>query len=615
MALIENTNTLEIWLESKSRIIARAMVTRAILRIVPLLSVDFEVTKDKKRYRQYVILPVFRTVARQWADVKYSGRSNPEHPSDRFQLDLISGVESASNSLYMGADSVSRNAARAVAAATGGIRIDYPTSTKASFRQRAIEASAIAASAVRKITDRSIFWSAIESDASLLDSGISANKIATFPLWTPLIDAEIQLISQHWDTMKTRLLATGEDWDVWTDWYDERLAGKEPRWDDIELLRAGIGGELFARNIRSYLVDASRENPGDFNLFIKENIYEKESINSEEKVKQHEAASGLKRKKIEDLIEQVRELENSAIGARIIERDDRLVIDPTGHETDKDAAGDPITAQLQTGILRRARAFTDTTHRLDNQFGWRGIHAVVMRLIEAIECDTNEIPARLGTTYETVVEIATFLDQDNMIVAGDRSGIDKLDPDARRQLSSLVVATAPWIRRFPSVRQLDDEAGAFLTRPELYEPSSAIVKANVNAGVLGLEDATALQLLLDAAQRGEFQGRKASARAFFSIRNLIAVSMTALLTVELGAIGSVVAGSDSAIMSPLARKIGHALIDGEVALAEFLAGEAADIRLAAFEIIRQAKSGKLPQDFDTPIAPPPSPPRPTRIKP
>jgi len=73
--------------------------------------------------------------------------------------------------------------------------------------------------------------------------------------------------------------------------------------------------------------------------------------------------------------------------------------------------------------------------------------------------------------YDSMLELASFFEQDAELQQQPDSNALPLDPEVRRPLRLLIRAAAPWLRRFPTVRELDDECGAFLRRPDLLNLS------------------------------------------------------------------------------------------------------------------------------------------------
>ena len=97
---------------------------------------------------------------------------------------------------------------------------------------------------------------------------------------------------------------------------------------------------------------------------------------------------------------------------------------------------------------------------------------------------------------------------DNVRNARVASAVDPLDLDIRRAFVDLIRVAAPWVRRFPSARQLDDDAGAFLARPELYEAAVPIIEAAEGSNLISEIDARLLRAVIRAAERGTSRARR-----------------------------------------------------------------------------------------------------------
>jgi hypothetical protein len=153
----------------------------------------------------------------------------------------------------------------------------------------------------------------------------------------------------------------------------------------------------------------------------------------------------------------------------------------------------------------------------------------------------------------------------------------------RRPLEDLIISLAPWLRAFPSIRQLDDEASKFLvTDFHLVGPSSAVVEfAKSSQAILG-EDAAALIGLLEAAGRGLHHSPKAGHRGLVSVRNLIMAAAGVVSTFLLGSVASDFAGKSAVV-----QRVGTFLAQAEGPILDILASLPLDLRLAVEAIIRQ----------------------------
>jgi Bacterial RNA polymerase, alpha chain C terminal domain len=268
-------------------------------------------------------------------------------------------------------------------------------------------------------------------------------------------------------------------------------------------------------------------------------------------------------------------IEQAKLGARFEPRDNVLVIDASGNDTDVRASARPVVIQLHEEVLRKAAGFASVARRIDNHIGWQGIGSFCERLNRLLNRPTAAIPDVLGSLYSAVLELGSYLEMDRGIEGTGAGFAEPLDPEVRRPLEDLLRSIAPWMRSFPTIREMDDEAGQFLTREPLLEPSSRVIAAADKTILLRAEDTEALRGLLDAANRGDFQGGKAGQRGVLSVRNMITVAASVLGMVAVGAVGSAVA-----TQSVLAQKAGAFLLQAEAPILEVISALPGDVRLA-----------------------------------
>jgi hypothetical protein len=84
------------------------------------------------------------------------------------------------------------------------------------------------------------------ADAEALDSGFASVTLANSQLWPGRLP---HWVLQTWEPLKAALLAADEDWIVWTDWYEERLKGREAALA-LEIARATIPDETWKQGPR-----------------------------------------------------------------------------------------------------------------------------------------------------------------------------------------------------------------------------------------------------------------------------------------------------------------------------------------------------------------------------
>ena len=272
------------------------------------------------------------------------------------------------------------------------------------------------------------------------------------------------------------------------------------------------------------------------------------------------------------------------IGARWIESAGHLAIDTLSTDSDAHAAEEKVSVQLLENIRRKANEFVPVAVRLNNAIGWGGFGGAATRFFAAVNVDAAEIPENLGNAYDALLELASFLEQDNELQKAIDSAADPLDPEVRRELRALIRTAAPWLRRFPTIRELDDECGSFLKRPELLEPAVSIIKVSRQKDLVSDLDAEATLGVLDAAFRGRFQGEKATARGVHTVRNLVIAGATAIVTFFSSAVSS-----DFATKSDLVQRVGSVLAEAEKDIYNLLDGMPDDIQIALRELIKELK--------------------------
>jgi hypothetical protein len=274
----------------------------------------------------------------------------------------------------------------------------------------------------------------------------------------------------------------------------------------------------------------------------------------------------------------------SKVGAKWIEDRDSFRLDTSITDTDERVARDRITAQIHVDIKNKAKEFLPIAHRLSNSVGWEGIGQAAKRYYEAINTETEELPKTLGFAYDAMLELGSFAEQDTELQQEPSSSASPLDPEIRRPLRLLIRVAAPWLRRFPTIRELDDECGAFLRRPELIEPAASVLAIARRKRLVSAGDADATQGVLDAARRGKFQGEKAGTRGSHTVRNLVVASAAAVATFFSGAVAS-----DYSTKSALIKHAGSTLAEAEELVTTLMSDMPDDIKIALREVIKQLK--------------------------
>jgi hypothetical protein len=228
LARINNREELEAWLRRQPREVSVAFAARTALRVLPIIHVA-----EREGYVGNLLLPLFRAASVSWAIARYSARENELAAAAH---DAAVAAQSVALSPRVGfvsrTDSASRatvwTAAFAAALASGVSGVGNPRtlSNALHFASDAVGTTdpiALGAGAdAYVISSEERFWSALSSDAALVELGKTGSDIAGLPL-SPEGHPHRP---RSWQEMKPALLAAKQDWDVWTDWYEARLDGR-----------------------------------------------------------------------------------------------------------------------------------------------------------------------------------------------------------------------------------------------------------------------------------------------------------------------------------------------------------------------------------------------------
>ncbi len=256
--------SLENWVQGLSPGATAAIAARTALRVAPLMVRDVGKARSAEDVSAFLVLvnTIFRASALARVAAKYPARANALNAAALVAAARVAAAAAAvvvqnfayravgtvAAALAAAGDAAAAAAAPALASVAeaaddaGPFAIPLEAPARPSF----LAAYAAADGAVR---------AAIRFDASAQQK-LGAHGLADLPLW-PLGTADWQHAA--WEGLKLAL-ARDQDWDVWIDWYEQRLRG-------------GSRGEAYDLVFVSTPLDVWDKGPAAANAWIKEYLH------------------------------------------------------------------------------------------------------------------------------------------------------------------------------------------------------------------------------------------------------------------------------------------------------------------------------------------------------
>ena len=261
---LDDRNTLEGWLKAEGPDVVVAIAARAALRVAPLVVRAGRKTMDAKNVSAFLVLTgaAFRANALARVAGKYPARANELHAAACAAAARVAAARAAARAASTNATAllaVAAALAAALAAADAAARAapsaaplagPFAAPVAAPFAGAARAAPFVAAIAAADAAVRM----EIRSDAlALLEAG--AYKLADLRLWS---HGRPDWAEDSWEELKAAL-PQDEDWDVWIDWYEDRLRGRSR-------------GEAYELTFASVPLDVWDQGPAAANAWIREHL-------------------------------------------------------------------------------------------------------------------------------------------------------------------------------------------------------------------------------------------------------------------------------------------------------------------------------------------------------
>jgi hypothetical protein len=218
---LKDIDGVKIWLRGKPSDVAMVFTTRAALRVVPVLAQRLRRRRSVRRLEKKRILEVFHCVATSWTVAA--------HPAYGAKL-RAPAKSAAAHKSFGPLIEIARLAAESVAS---------PNEANKLARKACENAADVAGALGRKPFDAMVRAlvadaNALGSGQTILTQGFSPITLAFQQLWP---DRVPDWALDEWEEMKTALHSFDENWEVWIDWYEARVAapsgGQRSRaWDE-----------------------------------------------------------------------------------------------------------------------------------------------------------------------------------------------------------------------------------------------------------------------------------------------------------------------------------------------------------------------------------------------
>ena len=240
MTVIESAEQFGEWLEDKPHDVSAVFITRASLRIMPLVVGELDGRRKagadavmpvfralaaprlRHRPRADVVMPVFRALAAAWTVNAWPDRATEAQ-------------DAAGKGAYAagGAEALSKNADAEVVSSTAGYAADVAANAVGPP-----DAGALAARISGATGSTTTFWTSLQNDVATFEKARQAAALlARTPLWQGGMP---RTLAVPWDKLKAHLIAADEGWDVWIDWYEARLHGHPEPDKALEVARVLI---------------------------------------------------------------------------------------------------------------------------------------------------------------------------------------------------------------------------------------------------------------------------------------------------------------------------------------------------------------------------------------
>jgi hypothetical protein len=237
--MINNRESLELWLWLHSSRVAVAIAVRAVLRVLPQASLRLRERRSVEDLSEFFsrTAAIFRAtaLARVAGKDPSQAKKLDNFAANRAAAAAFAATRAAAENDARAADAEalksSANSAVAAFAALRAARVNCADSDRTQDAASAAFASASAAP-----TD---IWDVIQADIGARRK-VNAAALMDLPLWP---QEAPDWTREAWVRLRSHL-PPGQDWNVWIDWYEDRLRGGS-RGEAYELVFARVPREVW----------------------------------------------------------------------------------------------------------------------------------------------------------------------------------------------------------------------------------------------------------------------------------------------------------------------------------------------------------------------------------
>jgi hypothetical protein len=259
------------WFREQPSGVLITIATRAALRALPLAAIRQDM--EPNAFLSGLVLPLFRGALASWA---VANHSTQVLALQQFATATANAIDSASliaqNAVASRVANSAHNAVVVAANAYNHAANDlsaYTGTAQTSALTVVLTADAFAEAGSYPVIANADALAAAQADIETIELGETfeqrigiARALARAPLWpkeTPAVATEA------WLRIRSILSSAEDDWDVWINWYEDRLAGQPPVDAILDIARAMLPTELWEQGPKvlnaefKRLAEAARE--------------------------------------------------------------------------------------------------------------------------------------------------------------------------------------------------------------------------------------------------------------------------------------------------------------------------------------------------------------------